>query len=160
MWLPHVAVDDPGRSQIRGPRCARVVTALVSRAVRHGNGETRGRALRDSGAVPEGPDSRGTTRPYPTPGARRHRAFLARVGVDEDDVDVGHGDAPVAAFGGTASTGPLIILVALFVLWHSGWGVALFYVGLALMLAVSILDIAHPAHPPRCQPRMGEPASP
>lgn len=64
----------------------------------------------------------------------------------------------VALRGIISISGPLIILAALFVLWHSGWGVALFYVGLALMLVVSILDIAHPTRTPRCRPGLATPA--
>jgi mercuric ion transport protein len=64
----------------------------------------------------------------------------------------------IALRGVVSISGPLIILVALFVLWHSGWGVALFYAGLALMLVGSILDIAHPARPLRCRPGLVETA--
>ena len=64
----------------------------------------------------------------------------------------------IALRGIVSISGPLAVLVALFVLWHSGWGAALFYVGLALMLIVSILDIAHSPSTPRCRPGLATPA--
>jgi mercuric ion transport protein len=42
--------------------------------------------------------------------------------------------------------GPALVLAALYPLWKYGWSTYLFYAGLALMLAVSIWDIASPAH--------------
>lgn len=41
--------------------------------------------------------------------------------------------------------GPLWVLAALWVFWSTPWGVELFYVGVAWMLAVSILDVLRPA---------------
>jgi mercuric ion transport protein len=42
--------------------------------------------------------------------------------------------------------GPALVLATLYPLWEYGWSTYLFYVGLALMLAWSIWDIASPAH--------------
>ncbi|MGH8504322.1 MAG: organomercurial transporter MerC [Gammaproteobacteria bacterium] len=41
--------------------------------------------------------------------------------------------------------GPALVLATLYPLWEYGWSTNLFYAGLAIMLAVSIWDIASPA---------------
>ncbi|MCL4113360.1 UNVERIFIED_CONTAM: hypothetical protein GTU68_027548, partial [Idotea baltica] len=44
-----------------------------------------------------------------------------------------------------AVLGPTAILATLYPLWHYGWSTYLFYVALALMLAVSVADLISPA---------------
>ena len=42
-------------------------------------------------------------------------------------------------------SGPIAIILTLYPLWKYGWSTYLFYVGLILMLAVSIFDVVKPA---------------
>ena len=48
--------------------------------------------------------------------------------------------------------GPIVVLAALFPLWHYEWSINLFYFGLALMLAVSIFDVFLPVNAAQCKP--------
>jgi mercuric ion transport protein len=48
--------------------------------------------------------------------------------------------------------GPIVVLAALFPLWHYEWSINLFYFGLALMLAVSIFDVFRPVKAAQCKP--------
>lgn len=60
--------------------------------------------------------------------------------------------------------GPTLVLATLYPLWHYGWSTYLLYAGLALMVAVSIWDLAAPAHrrcePASCEPRAGDKSAP
>jgi len=47
--------------------------------------------------------------------------------------------------------GPVIILAALYPFWRFGWSRVLFYVGLTLMLAVSIFDAVSPPQAAPCR---------
>ncbi|MUV14581.1 organomercurial transporter MerC [Noviluteimonas gilva] len=49
--------------------------------------------------------------------------------------------------GGLSVVGPVAVLLALLVFWHHDWGIFLFYVGLALMVCVSLLDLFKPVAP-------------
>lgn len=56
------------------------------------------------------------------------------------------------ARGALSVSGPVIVLAALYPFWHQAFGVGLFYVGLTLMLAVSIFDLVKPPPGVRCAP--------
>ena len=43
--------------------------------------------------------------------------------------------------------GPIALLAALFVFWSQDWSIYLFYAGITLMLATSILDLLRPVKP-------------
>jgi len=47
--------------------------------------------------------------------------------------------------------GPVAVLAALFAFWQYDWSIHLFYAGLGLMLAVSLLDIFRPTRSPQCR---------
>lgn len=47
--------------------------------------------------------------------------------------------------------GPVVVLLTLYLIWRLGWSTYLFYAGLALMLAVSLLDIIKPPRRAQCQ---------
>lgn len=53
--------------------------------------------------------------------------------------------------GALSVLGPLVVLAALFPLWRYDWSINLFYVGLALMLAVSALDVFRPVRAVQCR---------
>lgn len=57
----------------------------------------------------------------------------------------------VVSRGLLSIAGPVAVLAALFNFWHYDWSIYLFYVGLGLMLVVSLLDIFHPAKSPQCR---------
>lgn len=46
--------------------------------------------------------------------------------------------------------GPAAVLATLYPLWQYSWSSYLFYTGLVLMLAVSILDVVKPPRPKQC----------
>lgn len=46
--------------------------------------------------------------------------------------------------------GPIAVLTALLVVWSHDWSIALFYAGIALMLAGSMLDVLRPARASLC----------
>jgi mercuric ion transport protein len=46
--------------------------------------------------------------------------------------------------------GPVAVLAALLAFWSYDWSIYLFYVGIALMLASSVLDLLRPVRP-QCQ---------
>ena len=52
--------------------------------------------------------------------------------------------------GALSVFGPLVVLAALFPLWHYGWSINLFYSGLAVMVAVSVFDIFRPVEAIQC----------
>ncbi|MFT5576270.1 MAG: mercuric ion transport protein [Bermanella sp.] len=52
--------------------------------------------------------------------------------------------------GFLAISGPAIVLAVLYPLWAFSWSTPLFYGGLLVMLAVSLLDIFKPAGAARC----------
>ena len=43
-------------------------------------------------------------------------------------------------------TGPIAVILTLYPLWKYGWSTYLFYIGLILMLVVSLIDVVKPAH--------------
>lgn len=43
-------------------------------------------------------------------------------------------------------TGPIMVLLTMYPLWFYNWSTYLLYIGIALMLVVSIWDIVSPAH--------------
>lgn len=47
--------------------------------------------------------------------------------------------------------GPLAVLLTLYPLWQYSWSTYLFYAGLVLMFATSILDLVKPAKASQCQ---------
>ncbi|MBA6392167.1 organomercurial transporter MerC [Colwellia sp. BRX10-3] len=47
--------------------------------------------------------------------------------------------------------GPIIVLLTLYPLWQYNWSTYLFYVGICLMVIVSILDIVKPVEEPICK---------
>jgi len=47
--------------------------------------------------------------------------------------------------------GPIVVLAALFPLWHYDWSINVFYFGLFLMLAVSIFDVFRPVKAVQCK---------
>jgi len=49
-----------------------------------------------------------------------------------------------------AVAGPISVLAALLVFWSQDWSIYLFYVGITLMVAASILDLLRPVRP-QCQ---------
>ncbi len=51
--------------------------------------------------------------------------------------------------------GPFAILLTLYPLWNYGWSTGLFYAALALMILVSILDLANPPRPRYCRRNLG-----
>lgn len=57
----------------------------------------------------------------------------------------------VALRGLLSIIGPVAVLAALLLFWHHDWSIYLFYVGLAFMLAVSLLDFFRPAMTPQCR---------
>ena len=57
----------------------------------------------------------------------------------------------VVSRGLLSIAGPVAVLAALFAFWHYDWSIYLFYAGLGLMLAVSLLDIFRPAKRPQCR---------
>lgn len=46
--------------------------------------------------------------------------------------------------------GPISILAALLLFWSEDWSIKLFYFGIAMMLASSVLDLVRPVRP-QCQ---------
>ncbi|MCC8361700.1 organomercurial transporter MerC [Lysobacter sp. A6] len=46
--------------------------------------------------------------------------------------------------GSLSLVGPAAVLLALLVFWHRDWGIYVFYVGLALMVCVSLFDLFKP----------------
>jgi mercuric ion transport protein len=47
--------------------------------------------------------------------------------------------------------GPMGVLLSLYPLWKFDWSTYLFYVGLVLMLTVSLVDVVKPAKTPACE---------
>ena len=47
--------------------------------------------------------------------------------------------------------GPVVVLSALFPLWHYEWSINLFYFGLALMVATSLFDVFRPVKASQCK---------
>jgi len=52
--------------------------------------------------------------------------------------------------GAVSVLGPLLVLASLFPLWRFAWSAYTFYVGLALMLAVAVWDLASPPRRRQC----------
>lgn len=50
-----------------------------------------------------------------------------------------------------ATSGPAIVLAVLYPLWSYSWSTPLFYSGLLIMLAVSLLDIVKPVGAAQCR---------
>jgi len=53
--------------------------------------------------------------------------------------------------GALSVLGPLVVLAALFPLWHYDWSINLFYFGLAFMLAISAFDVFRPVLAVQCR---------
>lgn len=53
--------------------------------------------------------------------------------------------------GSLGVLGPVAVLLTLYPLWQYGWSTYLFYIAIALMLVMSILDIVKPVRSPSCQ---------
>ena len=48
-------------------------------------------------------------------------------------------------------TGPFVVLLTLYPLWQYDWSTYLFYVGIILMVVMSVLDIVKPVKEPLCR---------
>lgn len=53
--------------------------------------------------------------------------------------------------GALSVFGPIAVLLTLYPLWQYDWSTYLFYLGICLMVVMSILDIVKPIKEPTCQ---------
>jgi mercuric ion transport protein len=52
--------------------------------------------------------------------------------------------------GGLSVFGPLLVLLTLYPLWRFSWSTNLFYIGILLIVSMSLLDIFMPVKEPAC----------